>query len=526
MIVAIYARKSTEQPGLTDEEKSITRQIMHARDYAAKKGWIVADEHVYADDGISGAEFVKRPGLLRLMNVLKPHPPFQILIMSEESRLGRESIETSYVLKQILDAGVRVFFYLDNHERTLDTAMDKVLLSLTNFAAEVEREKARQRTYDALLRKAKAHQVTGGIVYGYDNVEVVSSSLDAEGKRKRLYVVRQLNPDQATVVCRIFELSASGLGLSRIAKTLNSERIPPPRQKPHGWAPSCIREMLYRPLYRGEIVWNKTKKEHRGGTKHQRTRPESEWIVLPAPELRIVPQELWEKVHARLTDAHRSVARGTLTGHLYGRASRQDRDSPYLLSGVGRCAVCQGPVIALTRGHGKRRARFYGCSYNYKRGAAVCTNSVQLKQELLDQAVLNALADVLDERILAGAVDQALQRLQVQNKDVVAKRSRLEADLAAVETRKRRLVEAIARGDAMESLLAQLKTEEEQTRLLAQTLNTLSACEQVTSLDRTRLTEELKKRVADIRGLLTRQVSLARQMIRRLVPQLHLTPFR
>ena len=38
MIAAMYARKSTEQPGLTEEEKSITRQILHARDYAAKKG--------------------------------------------------------------------------------------------------------------------------------------------------------------------------------------------------------------------------------------------------------------------------------------------------------------------------------------------------------------------------------------------------------------------------------------------------------------------------------------------------------
>ena len=77
--------------------------------------------------------------------------------MSEESRLGRESIETSYLMKQILDADVRVFYYLDDRERTLDTALDKILLSLTNFASEVEREKARQRTYDALLRKAKAH---------------------------------------------------------------------------------------------------------------------------------------------------------------------------------------------------------------------------------------------------------------------------------------------------------------------------------------------------------------------------------
>ena len=54
--------------------------------------------------------------------------------MSEESRLGREAIETAYVLKQLVQAGVRVFFYMENRERTLDSPTDKIMLSLTTFA--------------------------------------------------------------------------------------------------------------------------------------------------------------------------------------------------------------------------------------------------------------------------------------------------------------------------------------------------------------------------------------------------------
>ena len=46
------------------------------------------------------------------MNALKPRPPFQGFIMSEESHLGRKQIETAHLLKQIIDAGVRVFFCL------------------------------------------------------------------------------------------------------------------------------------------------------------------------------------------------------------------------------------------------------------------------------------------------------------------------------------------------------------------------------------------------------------------------------
>src|SRR5687768_13533232 len=68
--------------------------------------------------------------------------------------------------------GARV---LDDRERTLDSPTDKIMLSLTAFADELEREKARQRTYDAMSRKARAGQVTGGRVFGYDNVEVLGS---------------------------------------------------------------------------------------------------------------------------------------------------------------------------------------------------------------------------------------------------------------------------------------------------------------------------------------------------------------
>jgi len=45
------------------------------------------------------------------MNALKPRPAFQVLVMSEESRVGREAIETTYALKQLIAAGVRVWFY-------------------------------------------------------------------------------------------------------------------------------------------------------------------------------------------------------------------------------------------------------------------------------------------------------------------------------------------------------------------------------------------------------------------------------
>jgi DNA invertase Pin-like site-specific DNA recombinase len=304
---AVYARKSTDQ-NVTEEEKSVTRQVEHARAYAIRKGWQVAEEHVYSDDGISGAEFIKRPGFLRLMNAIKPRPAFQVLIMSEESRLGREQIETAYALKQITGAGVRVWFYLEDRERTLDSAMDKVMLSLATFASEMERERAKVRTRDAMQRKASRGHVAGGLVYGYRNREI--TAIGPNGQTIRDHVEREIIPAEAATVRRIFEEIAQGRGFARIAKGLTADGVPSPRLH-QGWAPSGVREMVFRDLYRGRIVWGKTKWVDRGGTKVKQDRPESEWLSIDAPHLRIIPEELWQAAHDRLSRTRATYLRRT-----------------------------------------------------------------------------------------------------------------------------------------------------------------------------------------------------------------------
>ena len=51
MIAAIYARKSTEERGVNDDQKSVTRQIEHATAYALTKGWTVSEGHSTATTG-------------------------------------------------------------------------------------------------------------------------------------------------------------------------------------------------------------------------------------------------------------------------------------------------------------------------------------------------------------------------------------------------------------------------------------------------------------------------------------------
>src|ERR1019366_482820 len=117
----------------------------------------------------------------------------------------------------IIKTGVRVFCYLGDTERTLNSPIEKTMLALQTMADEMEREKARTRTRDAMLHKARAGHVCGGLVFGYDNVKV----LGPDGKQS--HVTRKINAEEASVILRIFEMAAGGMGVKCIAKALNVE---------------------------------------------------------------------------------------------------------------------------------------------------------------------------------------------------------------------------------------------------------------------------------------------------------------
>lgn len=518
MTAAIYARKSTQQD-VADEQKSVTRQIDHARAFAARKGWTVLEEHVYVDDGISGAEFTTRPGFLRLMNALKPRAPFAALIMSEISRLGREQIETAYALKQLAVAGVRCFSYLDDREVLMESATDKFLLSAVTFAADLEREKARQRVYDAMRRKALAGQVTGGRVFGYDNVDVV----DAAGRRS--HVERRINPEEAAVVVRIFDLRAGGVGQARIAKQLNADRVPAPRSqqgRPRAWAPSSVHAVLFRDLYRGVIAWNRSRKRNTWGAKERSERPTEDWITVAAPALRVVTDEQWQAAHGRIAVARADYAADT-RGQRSGRPRRRDMDSKYLLPGFARCALCRGGLHVRSRSHGAKRAFFYACTSHYSRGPEVCPHVELWPMDAINEEVLAAIAgDVLRPDLVDEVVTKARELFDQSAQG--AHRAALQRELAEVEHTQVRLADAIARvGGNLPVLAARLRTAENRRVELA---SELEATASAAPPDWRAVDARMRQLLADWRRRFAGTLLDARQGLRELLSgPIQFTPF-
>ncbi len=298
MRAAIYVRKSNEErdgKGDGGEHKSVRRQEEHGREYAKRKGWTVVE--VFSDDGISGAEFAGRPGYVRLMTaaVAKPRP-FDVLVMSEESRLGREMIEVSYAVKTLIVAGIRIFYYLEDRERTLDSPIEKAVLALQTMADEMEQAKARLRATDASRQCASHGCVSGNRLYGYVNVR-------SETGR----VVREIDPATAAIVRRVFEMAAAGKGFRKIAQALNAEGCPSPRA--HGFTCGTVRGLLGNAHFIGQVTSDKKQKRDRWGRVNPSRKPENSWMKIDAPHLRMISDELWTAAHERLAASRETYLR-------------------------------------------------------------------------------------------------------------------------------------------------------------------------------------------------------------------------
>ena len=410
---------------------------------------------------------------------------------------------------------------------------------LDGYSNEDHRAKTAERVHDAMARKARAGQVTGGRCFGYDNVDVAAPTLDAFGRPIRSHVERRINNAQAAIVKKIFLLYAEGKGFRTIAKLLNDEGAPCPRPsagRPIGWAHASVRQVLLRPIYKGEILWNRTKKRDQWGQQRQRPRTdESEWIRTPAEHLRIVSDDVWNAVQARVHAMRATYLRGT-RGHLMGRPLN-GRESKYLLTGLAECTLCKpkgdgsygGSLTPRSRAHGRHRAFFYACMSYVGGGHRRCANDLHLPMEATNRAVWETLKrDLFQPEVLLYAVEKAVAKAQASDASDSGEAAALHEQLHTVEQELARLSIAIAMGGEMSTLLAAIQEREQRRAHLQQAVTAKETAQSLGRLDLRLLERELKAKIADWSKLVNSidgNVVLARQLLRTLLSEkLHFTP--
>ena len=278
MKAAIYARVSTDKQG---RDQTIDSQLGPLRRWAAAHGHELKEEHVYIDEGYSGAR-LDRPALDRLRDAAR-EGEFDVVGVFSPDRLARRYASQVLLLEELRKAACAVEFL----ERPIsDDPHDQLLLQIPGAIAEDERAVLAERFRHGKLQKARAGQWVGGRApSGYRDVpkrDGVPGQLvvdDAEAE-----VVRMLYRwliEERTTVRQILKRLADGPWRPRNGKRL--------------WSNSVVHRVLSDAVYTGTAHTNRnvlvaSRKPRSTGPRAglptcRKPRPREEWIPVPVPAI-------------------------------------------------------------------------------------------------------------------------------------------------------------------------------------------------------------------------------------------------
>jgi site-specific DNA recombinase len=424
MEVALYVRVSTNRQ---QQQQTIEQQLTRLHAWVAEQSdWHLAEEHVFRDDGYSGAK-LNRPGLDHLRDRAAVGAIERVLVTAPD-RLARNYVHQMLLLEELTHHGCQVAFL----ERPMSNdPHDHLLLQIRGAVAEYERTLIADRMRRGRQAKIRSGQLLPWTVppYGY----ILDPEYPRDPRRLRL------DPVKGAVVTEIFAWYTdphTPSTLYAVAKRLSEAQIPTPMGKPR-WNVASVRGILCNPVYTGVAHSGKSRpvparirksalRPVGPGLSHRPTPPE-DWLPIAVPAM--ITQETFEAAQARL-DRNTRTARRNNTAHAY------------LLRGLVSCGQCQ---LACTG-----RASRSGYSYYFCRGrtdplrAALgerCTARF-IAAPALDAVVWQDLWRVLTEpaliiqeleRARGGAwLPQALQARQRTLREALAQLDRQQARLLDV----------------------------------------------------------------------------------------------
>ncbi len=417
--VAIYARYSSD----LQTDKSIEDQIRVCQQRAEQEGWEVVN--CYTDHAISG-ENLFRPGIQALLGAA-PTGQFDIVLSEALDRISRDQEGAAKVFKQLRFNDQQIFTLSEGFINELHIGFSGTMGAM--FLKELA-----NKTRRGLQGRAIKGKSAGGIVYGYDVAhEAGPNGMIERGGRK-------INDAQAKVVQRIFTAYANGESPAALAKTLNAEKVPAPNGG--AWGPSTIygnRErgtgILNNELYIGRQIWNRLRyiKNPETGKRVSRMNPEDQWVITEVPDLRIIDQDLWDRVKA-------------LQG-VYNKASKplHKRNRPtYLLSHLIKCGCCGGGFAMHNKTH-------LSCSTAKNKGT--CSNKMTIKREDLEAQVLHALnAHLMDDRLVDAFCTEYTNRMNTLRREQNAARTSFIKEQGKLTREKEKIVQSICDGVPAEML--------------------------------------------------------------------------
>jgi len=290
-VVAMYLRISNED---ADNRESIANQRALIRDFIAKTPDFAGCKIIEAvDNGLTGTNFT-RPGAQQLIGMAKSGG-IQCIIVKDLSRWGRNHIEVGDFLEQKFPLwGVRFISLGDNYDSAkqrhsfFDAPFRNLIYQMYSYDLSVKCRTGK----DIATKQGKI--ISPYPTFGYD-------------KDNGKYVI---DPIDAPIVLRIFNLAQQGHSIAAITKILNAENVPTKQTSKHRkgftkvwgkgnrWNNTAVRDILQNECYTGKWIYGKTRTTKVGGRQTKKI-PRSQWIIIPDALPAIVTQEQFMAVQAR-----------------------------------------------------------------------------------------------------------------------------------------------------------------------------------------------------------------------------------
>lgn len=224
-----------------------------------------------------------------------------------------------------------------------------------------------------------------------------------------------------------------------------------------------MKVILENPLYRGEYVWNTTswQKDPDTGKRRIVKRPQSEWVRNVMPELRIIDEELDQRVRARHDAAAKAGA--NIREGIERAGHRAGRQPAYLFSSLLKCGICGGSMVIVG---GQGRWKSYGCATHKDGGPHACSNGLTAKLPVVQDRLLKRIKDDL-------LTDEVAEEVERRYARAIARRPKRPANdkrIAELRTEVANLTDAIASGAlrGSKALAGRLAAAESELERLAQ----------------------------------------------------------
>ena len=372
-IVAIYSRLSEEDKdklNQEDESRSIQNQKSLLITYATSHGWEIYN--IYSDDDYKGSDR-NRPAFKELLKDAKKRK-FNIVLCKSQSRFTRElELVEKIIHGDFAEWGIRFVGLADN----ADTANkgNKKSRQINGLVNEWYLEDLSDNIKTVLTdHRTKGRHIGSFAPFGYQK--------DPNSKGHLI-----IDPEAAAIVREVFELYATGMGRTGIAKILNNKGIPNPTAykkqkgmryngvtKSYGtlWHYYTITSILENEMYIGNMVQGKSATvSYKIKKKYYRSK--EQWYIVEHTHEPIIERELWDKVQS-----------------LLGKAAKPQRSGKVsILSGEVVCAGC-GYALKVSHTRGKRYLR---CKVN-ERLEDICQGCC-ISEDFLKQKILEAYKEMI-----------------------------------------------------------------------------------------------------------------------------------